>query len=200
MLVVGRRLLGDERLPVDGGGQNLHERLDRLFSTQTAEATPQQRSAVTRWQSADRFYEKVQEALGGTGDPDAMSVAQELSKLAQPLPEDMEVWRGIRSIGKTFGVARVEVGSLSGRQWVGERLMATTTSREVAISEFTDPGPSPAILQVTTRAGSPSVWIPPLGKLEHARQSELLLMQGIRVRILDIDISGHVPLIRMEVT
>lgn len=129
-----------------------------------------------------------------------MSVAQELSKLAQPLPEDTEVWRGIRSIDKTFGMARADAGSLSGRQWVGERFMGTTLSREIAISEFTHPGPAPAILQVTTRAGAPAVWIPPLGKPKHARQSELLFMQGIRVRILDVDTSGDVPLIRMEVT
>jgi hypothetical protein len=133
------------------------ERLDRLFSAQTAKATPQQRSAVIRWQGTDRFYEKVQGALGGAGDPDAMAVAQELSNLAQALPEDTKLWRGIRSIGKTFSVSRADIASVAGLEWVADRFTATTINRETATPEFTQPGSTPAILQIAARAGARAV-------------------------------------------
>lgn len=189
----------DDR-PAQTGDEDPHDRLDRLFSEQTAKATPRQRSAVVRWQGMDRFYDKVQAALGGNGDPEAMIVAQELSKLAQPLSEDVELWRGVRSIRKTFGVGRDDVASVAGREWIEERFMGATVSLDKATPEFTHPGPAPAILHIVARAGTPAVWIPPLGKPEHARQSELLLMDGVRVRILSVDTSGAIPVIRMEVT
>ena len=187
-------------LPAATGDEDPHDRLDRLFSEQTANATPRQRSAVVRWQGMDRFYAKVQKAIGGTGDPEAMIVAQELSKLARPLPEDVELWRGVRSIPKTFHVEPDDVASIDGREWIEERFMGAAVSRDIATPEFTHPGPAPAILQIVARAGTRAVWIPPLGKPEHARQSELLLMNGARVRILGVDTSGEIPVIRMEVT
>ncbi len=182
------------------GDEDPHDRLDRLFSDQTANATPRQRSAVVRWQGMDRFYEKVQAAIGGSGDPESMIVAQELSKLARPLPEDVELWRGVRSIPKTFHVDRGDVASIVGREWIEERFMGAAVSRDIATPEFTHPGPAPAVLHIVARAGTRAVWIPPLGNPEHARQSELLLMNGARVRILGVDTSGEIPVIRMEVT
>lgn len=186
--------------PASAGDEDPHDRLGRLFAEQTAQATARQRSAVIRWQGMDRFYEKVQDALGGGSDVEAQVVAQELSKLARPLPEDTELWRGVRSITKTFGVAPEDIESISGREWIEERFMGVTVTREQATPEFTHPGPAPAILQITARAGAPAVWIPPLGDPEHARQSELLFMDGIRLRILGVDTSGDIPVIRMEVT
>ncbi|WP_458317119.1 hypothetical protein [Mycolicibacterium brisbanense] len=186
--------------PAAAGDEDPHDRLGRLFSEQTAKATPAQRAAVVRWQGMDRYYEKVQEAIGGAGDAAARTVVQELSKLARPLPEDTELWRGIRSIPKTFDVASDDVASIVGRQWIEERFMGATVSKDKAMPEFTHPGPAPAILRITARAGAPAVWIPPLGDPKHARQSELLFMDGVRVRILGVDTSGAVPVITMEVT
>lgn len=182
------------------GDEDPHDRLDRLFSDQTAQATPRQRSAAKRWQGMDRFYERVQEAVGGSGDPEAVVVAQQLSNLAKPLPEETELWRGVRSIRKTFGVGLADLALIVGRNWIEERFMGATVSLDQATPEFTHPGPAPAILYITARAGAPAVWIPPLGDPKHARQSELLFMDGVRVRILGVDMSGEIPVIRMEVT
>jgi hypothetical protein len=161
--------------------------------------TPTQRAAVTRWQGRDRFYEKVQEALDGGGDPEVMEVAQSLSDLARPLPEDIEVWRGIRSTGKTFGLDGGDLEAVIGREWVEQRFLATTTSRESATPEFTHPGSAPAILHITARAGARAIWIPSLGNRELAGQSELLFTPGRRVRTLSMDTSGDIPVVEMEV-
>lgn len=188
-----------------GGGtgerdEDPHQRLDRLFAEQSARATSQQRAAVKRWQGPDRFYDRVQEALGGADDDEAQTVAQEIVKLAQPLPEDTELWRGIRSISETFGVHATDVESLTGREWRESRFMSTTISRAKTTPEFTHPGSASAILQIVARSGARAVWIPPLGVPNFVRQSELLFVDGTRVRILGVDVSGDLPLIRVEVT
>lgn len=195
----GGKLPPRQNSPIDGRDENPQGELNRLFADQTALATPQQRAAVARWQSMDRFYEKVQEALGGSGDPEALEVAQELADLARPLPEEIEIWRGIRSTVKTFNVGVEHLELIVGREWVEERFMSTTI-RENATPEFTHPGNSPAILHIIARVSAPAVWIPPLGGTETARQNELLFTQGIGVRILGVDITGDIPVIRMEVT
>jgi hypothetical protein len=180
------------------GADDPKERLNRIFADQTTAATPKQRAAVARWQGKDRFYEKVQRALSGAGEPEAVAIAQELSNLARPLPEDVEVWRGIRSTARAFGVD--DVNALKGREWIESRFTATTTSRDTATPEFTRPGAKPAILQITARAGASAVWLPPLGVDENAGQNELLFTQGAVVRILSVDDSGEIPVISVEVT
>lgn len=120
--------------------------------------------------------------------------------LAQPLPEDTELWRGIRSIEKTFGVGRANIESVAGRKWIENRFTSSTVSPEKAAPEFTHPGQTPAIMQIIARPGTPAVWIPPLGNPVYTGQSELLFVAGITVRILDIGVSGAMALIRVEVT
>jgi hypothetical protein len=183
------------------GDEDPRDRLSRLFAGQTQSATPQQRAAVRRWQGRDRFYEKVQGAAAGNSDSiEAMRVAESLGSLARPLPEDTELWRGIRSTARAFGLNTDDLNALIGRNWVEERFMSTTTSRDVALTEFNRPSAAPAIIHITARAGASAVWVPPLGDAENAGQSELLFAPGIGVRILSVDRSGDVSVIEMEVT
>jgi hypothetical protein len=156
---------------------------------------------VRRWQGRDRFYEKVQGAAAGNSDSiEAMRVAESLGSLARPLPQDTELWRGIRSTARAFGLNTDDLNALIGRNWVEERFMSTTTSRDVALTEFNRPSAAPAIIHITARAGASAVWVPPLGDAENAGQSELLFAPGIGVRILSVDRSGDVSVIEMEVT
>ncbi|MCB0948315.1 MAG: hypothetical protein KDB44_03385 [Mycobacterium sp.] len=168
-----------------------------MFSDQAASATQEQRAAVARWQGRDRFYEKVQQAVVGDGHPDAMTVAQQLSDLAQPLPGDVEVWRGIRSIEDTFGTGIDEVEGRADQ--VARRFMSTSASEQVARGEFLRPGRNPALLKVTARAGIPAVWMPPVGDQRDTHQGELLLAPGFELRIIKIVRSGDIPVIEVEV-
>ena len=128
-----------------------------------------------------------------------MEVAQRRSDTARALPEDIRVWRGISSTRASFGAEPANLAAFIGHEWVEQRFMSTTTDRGTASPEFTHSGNTPAILLITARAGAPAVWIPPLGRQETAGQNELLLTQGIRVRILAVDMSGDLPEIAMEV-
>lgn len=192
----GGRPPGGDRL-ASAGDEDPRDRLDRLFSDQAASATQEQRAAVARWQGRDRFYEKVQQAVVGDGHPDAMTVAQQLSDLAQPLPGDVEVWRGIRSIEDTFGTGIDEVEGRADQ--VARRFMSTSASEQVARGEFLRPGRNPALLKVTARAGIPAVWMPPVGDQRDTHQGELLLAPGFELRIIKIVRSGDIPVIEVEV-
>lgn len=87
--------------------ENVAARLTWIFADQSHAATPEQRASVRRWQGHDRFYQQVQ--LAAQDDPnasdDARDVADDLTTLAIPISQQVVVWRGIRSIDRTFGVA-----------------------------------------------------------------------------------------------
>jgi len=59
---------------------------------------------------------------------------------------------------------------------VTRSFLSTTIFRDVAVAEFTLPPGSdgPAILEIDVPAGTPAVWVPPLGDPALAYQGELL--------------------------
>ena len=54
--------------------------------------------------------------------------------------------------------------------------------------------------EVSLKAGVRTAWISPVGLSRLAYQQELLVRPGMMQRIVDLDCSGPVPVIRMEVT
>lgn len=146
--------------------------------------------AVQLWQGGDRYFEEVQRAvmMRPEARQDAQLIADDLFNLSHPLTGDVQVWRGVRSIERTFGVARDALETLVGRPGeVTTRFLSTTVYRQIAEREFTTPGRSPALMKVIARAGARAIWLPPLGDSGMAYQGELLFPPGVALRILSID-------------
>lgn len=178
------------------------DRLSRLLAGQARDATQEQRASVVRWQSKDeRFYQRIQQAaVGELVASDAFRVVDDLQELMEPLPEAVEVWRGIRDAEKTFGVPVDRIEELVGTERESLAFFATSLDRNVAETEFTRPGRQPAIYKITAQPGTPALWVPPLGAPEDAYQRELLFPPGVVLRILGIDRSFGVPIIEVEVS
>lgn len=187
----------------DDSGEGLAEHLTILFADQARSATREQRASVRRWQGRDRFYEEVQ--LAAAQDPnasvEARDVADDLVAIARPLPETVEVWRGIRSVDQTFGVGIADLyPDHLGETLEAERFVATSTSRDIAGREFTEPSTSPAVLSVLGQRDTLAVWVPPLGAPESAAQRELLFLPTAQVLILAIDRRGEIPMVTVVVS
>jgi len=193
---------GGRGLPTGEDAERLAARLAWIFADQSANATAEQRKSVRRWQGRDRFYQQVQHAARDdpTASDEARLVADDLASLAAPLTQSIVVWRGIRSVGVTFGVSLAELHTLAGKTFAIDQFFATSVDRRVAEKEFTEPAPAPALYRVEVEAGTEAVWIPPLGVAEEARQMELLLLPGLEARILAIDESDTPPIVGMEVS
>lgn len=129
---------------------------------------------------------------------EALAVAADLQELAAPLSEDIQVWRGIRSIEDTFGTTADKLETRPPE--IVNRFMSTTVYEHLARDEFTRPSRDPAVPKVTARAGSYAIWMPPIGSPQMAYQGELLFTRGHLLRIRSVDMSGEVPLIESEVS
>ena len=166
--------------------------------------TERQLGAVRRWQSADRFYEQVQQAYRGqTGSAEAVEVADQLLGVAtHPLINSYIGWRGVRSSNATFGVAadRLEELITDESTRLG-RFFATTLARDVAVNEFTEPQlkGGAVLIEVTLRAGTRVAWIPPVGSGDLVYQQEVLVHPNMVQRIVSVSRTGPVPVVRMEV-
>lgn len=154
---------------------------------------------MQRWQGLDRFYQQVQAAVtdapGSTDE--AFAVAEDLRRIAQRLDEDVQVWRGIRSVEDSFDSGLDQLAARPAA--ILRRFLSTSVHQRVARSEFTRPGRDPALLKITARAGVRAVWIPPIGDPDMSYQGELLFQPGALVRIVSVEPQGDVPLVEMEV-
>lgn len=188
--------------PISDHPEDPAERLTRLFADQAAGATPEQRDSVLKWQGKDdRFYDDVQRAAEGVSGATqaAMDVVDDLDSLMAPLPENVNVWRGVRNAEAAFGVPSHRLEELEGTEHEVHRFFATSLDRDVAHPEFTTPGKDPVIYKIAARAGAPALWIPPLGTQSEAYQQELLFPPGALVRILGVDRTYSVPIVEVEV-
>lgn len=178
------------------------DRLSRLFADQAIRATREQRASVFRWQDKnERYYAQVQQAaLGNPTTQHALEIAEDLQELMAPLPEPVEVWRGIRDTEKAFGVPVDRIEELVDTELESTAFFATSLDRVVAETEFTRPGRQPAMYKVAVQAGTPALWVQPLGAPENAYQRELLFPPGVVLRILGIERSYGVPVIEVEVS
>lgn len=189
--------------PISDDDETPEQRLNRLFADQEAGATSTQRIAVTVWQRKDdeRRYQDIQRAAAGLKDawPSSRFYALQLDSLMAPLPEDVQVWRGVRNSTSAFGVASSQLEDLIGQTSELDRFFATTLNRDVADPEFVEPGSDPVLYKITAMAGADALWVAPLGTPKNAYQQELLFPPGTYVRILDVDRAYSVPIVEVEV-
>lgn len=122
-----------------------------------------------------------------------------LQDLMAVLPEDVEVWRGIRDVEATMGVPSGELESLIGVDLEVPMFFATSLDRTVAEGEFTTPGRRPALYKINALAETLALWIPPLGLQSDAYQQELLFLSGIVMRIVGVGGTNKIPIVEVEV-
>lgn len=187
-----------------GDGNDDRMRLDAETRNWAAGLSPDHRAAVRRWQGTDRFYEQVQLAYQGEiEDEEAIDVADKLLEVVtHPLAAEYTVWRGVRSAAATFGVDADQLDELIDSTAPLNRFLATSLDRSVAIDEFTKPQlrGGAVLIEMTLKPGVRVGWIPPIGDPAMASQQELLLHPNMVQRIVGVDRSGPVVVVRMEVT
>lgn len=136
-------------------------------------------SALRRYQAMDRTYELVNRLLRGESgaaeldDEQDAAVRDIVRHLNRTLnrwrtPEPIRAYRGLRS--------RVGLDTVADVPLVTRSFLSTTIVRDVAVREFTiPPGPGgPALLEIDVPAGTPAIWVAPLGDPTLAYQGELL--------------------------
>ncbi|OHV05340.1 hypothetical protein [Mycobacterium talmoniae] len=188
-------------MPISGHEESPAERLNTLFAKQANDATPTQRLSVRDWQGKDeRFYREVQRAAQNqTASARAYDVMDDLQDLMAELPEEVQVWRGIRNIDAALGVPNDRLESLIDLDRDIPMFFATSLDRNVAETEFTTPGLRPAVYKIHAQSGTPALWVPPLGLQSDAYQQELLFPPGIVMRIVGVARAYSVPIVEVEV-
>lgn len=183
------------------GNEDPAERLNRLFAEQSSGASDRQRESVLKWQGKDeRSYRDIQLAAAGmAGAPQwAKGIVDDLDALMALLPEQVQVWRGVRNSGAAFQVPSGHLEELIGVPQEIDRFFATSLDRVVALDEFAEPGSDPVVYKIAARADTPALWVPPLGSGDDAYQKELLFPRGVIVRIVRVDRSQGVPIVEVE--
>lgn len=178
-----------------GGGRAADEllaRLDRAFAPQLRRLTVAQVASIRAWQRTDRAYEVVQrmvrdDAQGlSRGDlRAALAMHRHLNEAiaAARLPFPLKVYRGVRSVEDAFGTDMPV--DFVGQRFTLEGYFATSIFRKVAVVEFTTSGG--ALLEVALPAGWPALWVAGVGSPRLRRQGELLLHDGLQIRVREDD-------------
>lgn len=181
-------------------------RLDAAFAGQRAMLSKRQLEVARAWQRTSREYELTQAVVRSELDLDQLSRATATSALdfqealdsairSARLPFPLTVYRGIRSIRRTFG--SVDPQAVVGRH---ERLagyVATSALRSVALAEFTAPGG--ALLEIAVPADTNALWIAGVGSSRLRRQAELLFGDNLHIGIGGCRREGDLPVLSIEV-
>ncbi len=180
-------------------------RLDAAFAGQRAALSARQLAVVRAWQRTDREYELAQAVARSEVGLDRMPSAaasalefqQDLDDAVRSacLPYDLAVYRGIRSLWRTFGVD--DPRDVVGREERLSGYVATSVLRRVAIEEFTAPGG--ALLEVVVPAGMWALWVAGAGAWGLRRQGELLLMDQLQICVSSCRWEGSLPVLSVEV-
>jgi hypothetical protein len=192
---------------ISGEEEALLARLDRAFAYQRAALTARQLKVVRLWQRTDREYEAIQAVARGPADPRVLSPQQlmravewrrELYRAIRTgrLPYDLTVYRGVRSLQRTFGVHdadAIEDGPTSFRGFT-----ATSVLRRVALEEFT--APAGALMEIAVSAGTPVLWVAGVGSRRLRRQGELLLPDSVTAQLAGRRREEGLAILAMEVT
>lgn len=145
--------------------------VEEAFRGQRDRLTARQLAAIRIWQRTDRSYELVQGLLRGTIDVETLSRAERAhaERLTDDLGDAIEcgrtsrpltVYRGIRSLRRTFGVDRA--GQLPKQPDPFRGFTATSIHRDVAVTEFTTT--SGAILEIEVPEGTRALWVAGAGE------------------------------------
>lgn len=149
-------------------GQAAARVLDAEYASDAAILDDESRHIISLWQRDDRTYQEFQRVAREESDDalmveraDILDVLIERHRLAQRVL----VYRGVRNAPKVFGLDTSALSDLIGQTVPLSGYFATSVHRAVAASEFTRPpsGDGPALLEVEVPAGTPALWIPPLG-------------------------------------
>jgi hypothetical protein len=179
---------------------------DEAFAQQPYRLSERQRRAARAWQRSDRTYEYAQRVARGAVDVDELSPAaltraldfqQDLDDAISTgaLPFPAVVFRGLRSLRKTFGVAHAAQTVGLRRREAG--YFATSVVRSVALDEFTTP--DGALLEVMLPVGTPALWLPLVGSRRLRRQGELLLPDDMQICIKSQRNDSPVAVLSVEV-
>lgn len=122
-------------------------------------------------------------------------------ELAAPgaCPDDVVVWRGIRNLEATFGVARDSAHSLVDKVRLAAGFLSTTTHRSVAVSEFVG-SKRGALLRIRVPAGTKAAWLPAAGDPSLGYQGELLLEEDLYLHINATSEEDGILILDCEVT
>lgn len=178
--------------PGGGGLDDVRRELDEHYRLWADGLTPGERSALSAWQSTDRFYQKVQGTLrGDLADPitaaNRRRVERTIEGLAtatrvEAIPRDLTVYRGIRRLERLPGIEGAE--DLVGLEITEPGFLATTIDPGVATGQFT--GAGGAIMQIAVPGGHPAAWIPLVSRRALVEQLELLLPDGVTLKIVAV--------------
>lgn len=191
-------------LPEPDDGERLTAILDTRFERIADSFTPPEFAAMGEWQRSDRAYEAIQAALRGGRSNDETDLLIERIALAigrLKLPEDAVLWRGIRDVRKAFGVDARDIGQLIGVRVPNPGFMATSTAREVALSEFTVPplGGGPALIRLRVSPATRFAWVARLGDPRLRRQREVLMEDQTVMRVLTAEYHQGLAYVDAEV-
>lgn len=184
----------------------MRDAIEEAFRGHRGRLTARQRAAVRAWQATDRSYELVQGVLRGAIDPAALSPAERehVKALIADLDDAIEsvriargltVYRGIRSLRRTFGVERVQDIPVEPDPFEG--YTATSIHRDVAIDEFTSS--AGVLLEIELPVGTPALWVAGIGDRRLHRQGEILLHDRLSVAVIEARQNGDLPVASMEV-
>lgn len=212
--------MGDLTLPPGGAGaggsgprlgsanvpdpEEIASRLDAAYASWLRALTDSQRSAIGTWQDMDRGYVHIQAAVS-SGEMSAATrvVVRDLLEVTgnSLIPEDLVLWRGIRSSEQVFGISAPELRTLIGQEVVQTRFLAGSLSESVARDQFTKPelAGGAVLLRMKVAAGIPAAWIAGAGRAEMRSQLEVLLRPRHSLRIVDVQYPDGVPVIEVEV-
>lgn len=189
----------------DGDEDDARDRVrhvEAMMAEQTGTATEEERAAVRTWQSTDRHYRHVQQAVRHPDRPASAEAKQTMEGLdsligrGAGLTEDVTVWRGIRSATSTFRVPSERLEDLIGTAVAPGGYLPTSLLRSEA-EEFTAPAGhgGPVLMRLVAPKGTPAAWVPPLGRAELAYQAELLFDARTGVIIDSVERVGDIVIV-----
>lgn len=181
--------------------------LDEAFRPWAEALSADQRRALVRWQAENDGYARIQRALRRPGLPfdpwlDRIVDGLVAATWSGRTPQDLTVYRGVRSSVDGFGRAGADLPELVGTTAAQRGFLSVTTSESIARERFLAPaGEGGPVLEVLgVPAGTPAAWLPLGGATLHADECELLLPPGRRILTTAVTFEGDLPILRGEVS
>lgn len=187
--------------------ETVARRLDASYQPWVDGLSDEQASAVLDWQGVDRQYESIQKVVRtGEGDDTERATVKNLISAVFDgrTPEDLYVWRGVRSSMRTFGLNADRLDTFeSDENLILPGFAATTLSKSVAIEQFTNPplAGGPVLLRIRVPAGTPAAWVAIAGDPELSDQYEILFGPALRLQLGSVDYADEsgIPVLNLEV-
>jgi hypothetical protein len=183
------------------GGRETEAALDA--ATAALRASPAERDAVRRYQSVRGTYAEINALLRGA-DADPATARRHLATVRTldgllaraSLPCDVVVYRGLTELP-----ALVPPDATLPRTRLHLGYMSTSPSRRVAVEGFADADLARGgLLRIVARAGTPALWVPPLGDPGLAHEREVLFSRGTSLTFWSWRVEDRTVEVDCEVT